>query len=89
MHILPATHLELDIGMREFNSAGLFRMALKFFTLLPETNEKVMFTDCSNIPYEIKLSDEENFYVDSKSRNTPDNAVLISFDLYVVSFRAG
>ncbi len=41
---------------------------MKFFTLLPKTNEKVMFTDCANIPYEIKLSDPENFYVDDRSR---------------------
>jgi len=68
VHILPATHLELDSNSEEFSTTGVFRGNVKFYTLMPKTNEKVMFTDCSNIPYEVKLSDPENFYVEDRSR---------------------
>lgn len=68
VHILPATHLELDTNSEEFSTTGIFRGNVKFYTLLPKTNEKVMFTDCSNIPYEVKLSDPENFSVEDRSR---------------------
>jgi len=68
VHILPATHLELDTNSEEFSTTGVWRGNVKFFTLMPKTNEKVMFTDCSNIPYEVKLSDPENFYVEDRSR---------------------
>jgi len=68
VHILPATHLELDTNTEEFSTTGVFRGNVKFFTLLPKTNEKVQFTDCSNIPYEVKLSDPENFFVEDRSR---------------------
>ena len=65
---MPATHLELDSNSEEFSTTGVFRGNVKFYTLMPKTNEKVMFTDCSNIPYEVKLSDPENFYVEDRSR---------------------
>jgi len=68
VHILPATHLELDANSEEFSTTGIFRGNVKFYTLMPKTNEKVMFTDCANIPYEVKLSDPENFYVEDRSR---------------------
>merc|ERR1712079_502016 len=68
VHILPATHLELDTNTEEFSTTGVFRGNVRFLTLLPKTNEKVLFTDCSNIPYEVKLSDPENFYVEDRSR---------------------
>jgi len=68
VHILPATHLELDTNSEEFSTTGVWRGNVKFYTLMPKTNEKVMFTDCSNIPYEVKLSDPENFYVEDRSR---------------------
>jgi len=68
VHILPATHIELDSNSEEFSTTGIFRGNVKFYTLMPKTNEKVMFTDCSNIPYEVKLSDPENFYVEDRSR---------------------
>jgi len=68
IHILPATHIELDSNSEEFSTTGIFRGNVKFYTLMPKTNEKVMFTDCSNIPYEVKLSDPENFYVEDRSR---------------------
>ena len=36
-------------------------------TFLPEEGEEVMFTNCADVPYEIKLSDEENFEVINRS----------------------
>jgi len=41
--------------------------SLKFFAILPESDEEVMFSDCSDIPYDISLSDNENFEVTSRS----------------------
>jgi len=69
VHILPATHLELDTNTEEFSTTGVWRGNVRFFTLLPKTNEKVLFTDCANIPYEVKLSDPENFFVEDRSRS--------------------
>ena len=42
-------------------------MHLKMTTFLPEEGEEVMFTNCADVPYEIKLSDEENFEVINRS----------------------
>lgn len=58
----------MESGVEEFHTGGQYRGSLKFYALLPNTMEKVMFTDCSNIPYEIKLSDSENFSVEYRSK---------------------
>ena len=67
VHILPPTHVELEAPNTEFSTHGIWRGNVKFFTLLPITNEKAMYTDCSTVPYEVKLSDSENFVVESRS----------------------
>ena len=36
-------------------------------TFLPEEGQEIMFTNCADVPYEIKLSDEENFEVINRS----------------------
>ena len=50
----------------EFNTRGYWRGQVAFYTLLPD-NDKVMFSDCSYVPYEITLSNPENFVVDERS----------------------
>ena len=67
VHILPPTHVELEAPSTEFSTGGIWRGNVRFYTLLPETNEKRMYTDCSEVPYEVKLSDSENFEVESRS----------------------
>ena len=42
-------------------------MNLKMTTFLPEDGEEVMYTSCSDVPYEIELSDTENFEVINRS----------------------
>ena len=34
---------------------------------MPDTNEKLLFTDCATVPFEITLSDPVNFVVDEYS----------------------
>ena len=50
----------------EFSTRGYWRGQIAFYTLLPD-NDKVMFSDCSYVPYEVTLSDPENFVVDERS----------------------
>ena len=38
------------------------------YAILPDTDEEVMFTDCSDIPYEVTLSDNVNFEVEGRAR---------------------
>ena len=64
---MPATHLELLSNSIEFSTRGYYRGNVAFSTLLPETNEKVVFSDCATIPYEVKLSNEEDFVVEDYS----------------------
>lgn len=64
VHILPATHLELESSLVEVSSDNAYRGNVKIYTLLPETDEKVLFTDCSDVPFQVKVSDEEAFFVD-------------------------
>jgi hypothetical protein len=43
-------------------------MALQIFAILPNSDEEVMFSDCADIPYEVTLSDNVNFEVESRAR---------------------
>jgi hypothetical protein len=65
---LPATHLELVNTAVEFATHGMYRGQVRFSTMLPKSNEKVGYTDCSDIPYEVTLSNNEDFVVDERSR---------------------
>jgi len=40
---------------------------LQFYAILPKTDEEVLFSDCADFPYDITLSDNENFEVKSRS----------------------
>ena len=42
-------------------------MHLKMTTFLPEDGEEIMYSSCSEVPYEIELSDPENFEVINRS----------------------
>ena len=42
-------------------------MHLKMTTFLPEDGEEIMYSSCSEVPYEIELSDPENFAVINRS----------------------
>jgi hypothetical protein len=42
-------------------------MNLKMTTFLPEDGEEIMYTSCSEVPYEIELSDPENFMIINRS----------------------
>ncbi len=46
------------------------------FAILPETDEEVMFTDCSDIPYEVTLSDNVNFEVEGRARKSKTKICL-------------
>jgi len=52
---------------KEVSTEGLLNVQVAMTTLLPDTADEVIFTDCAKIPYEIKLSDEVNFKVDSRA----------------------
>ncbi len=67
VHILPATSMEIATQVVEFATHGSAKINLKMMTLLPESNKKVIFTDCSEVPYEVTLSDPENFEVEGRS----------------------
>jgi hypothetical protein len=41
---------------------------LQMFAILPDTDEEVMFSDCADIPFEVTLSDNINFEVESRTR---------------------
>ncbi len=45
----------------------MIQLNLKMTTFLPEEGQEIMFTNCADVPYEIKLSDEENFEVINRS----------------------
>lgn len=51
----------------EVSTDGIYRGNVKIFTLMPETDEKVLFTDCADVPFEIKIADEEAFELESRS----------------------
>ena len=44
-----------------------FPMHIKMTTFLPEDGEEIMYTSCSDVPYEIELSDTENFEIINRS----------------------
>lgn len=63
---MAPTHVQMLSSSVEFNTRGYWRGQVAFYTLLPD-NDKVMFSDCSYVPYEITLSNPENFVVDERS----------------------
>ena len=67
MSILPPIRIEFVEKESEHVTGSLVPMHLKMTTFLPEEGEEVMFTSCTDVPYEIKLSDEENFEVINRS----------------------
>ena len=65
--ILPPIRIDFVEKEIEHTTDSLIQMHLKMTTFLPEEGEEVMFTNCADVPYEIKLSDEENFEVINRS----------------------
>jgi len=68
--ILPPIRIDFVEKEIEHTTDSLIQMHLKMTTFLPEEGEEVMFTNCADVPYEIKLSDEENFEVINRSNRT-------------------
>ena len=80
MSILPPIRIEFVEKESEHVTGSLVPMHLKMTTFLPEEGEEVMFTSCSDVPYEIKLSDEENFEVINRSSRFNKHIVLRDAD---------
>ena len=59
--------MEFSDKDHEHVAGSTFSLYMKMTTFLPEEGEEVMFTSCTDVPYEIKLSDEENFEVINRS----------------------
>ena len=51
----------------QFSAPSEMQMAVQMKTLLPETGEEVIFEDCTNIDFDVQLSDEINFEVTRKA----------------------
>ena len=91
MSILPPIRIEFVEKESEHVTGSLVPMHLKMTTFLPEEGEEVMFTSCSDVPYEIKLSDEENFEVINRSSRFNKHIVLrdaefIQFFIFFICF---
>ena len=65
--ILPPIRIEFAEKEHEVATDSIIQLHLKMTTFLPVEGQEVMFTSCSDVPYEIKLSDEENFEVINRS----------------------
>ena len=59
--------MEFSDKDHEHVAGSVFSLYLKMTTFLPEEGEEIMYTSCSDIPYEIELSDTENFEVTERS----------------------
>ena len=59
--------MEFSDKDHEHVAGSEFSLYLKMTTFLPEEGEEIMYTSCSDIPYEIELSDTENFEVKERS----------------------
>ena len=56
-------------------------MALQIFAILPNSDEEVLFSDCADIPYEVTLSDNINFEVESRASKCKSIYVSFIFDV--------
>ena len=59
--------MEFSDKDHEYTAGSTFSMYMKMTTFLPEEGEEIMYTSCADIPYEIELSDTENFEVTERS----------------------
>ena len=59
--------MEFSDKDHEHVAGSTFSMYMKMTTFLPEEGEEIMYTSCADIPYEIELSDTENFEVTERS----------------------
>ena len=66
VHILPVSSIALKESSVEVATNSPHNIAIQMFAILPDSDEEVMFTDCADIPYEITLSDNINFEVESR-----------------------
>lgn len=67
VHLLPVSSIALKESSVEIATHTPQTMALQMYAILPDTDEEVMFTDCSDIPYEVTLSDNVNFEVEGRA----------------------
>jgi len=63
VYMLPPLKMEIATEAKEIIVDSIMHVHVQMTTLLPETAQEVVFTDCSRIPYDIHLSDEVNFKV--------------------------
>ena len=59
--------MEFSDKDHEHVAGSTFSLYMKMTTFLPEEGEEIMYTSCSDIPYEIELSDTENFEITERS----------------------
>ena len=59
--------MEIVTEQNQFVAPSEFHIHIQMKTLLPETGEEVIFEDCSNIQYDVQLSDDINFEVTSRA----------------------
>ena len=67
MHVLPPMKMEIVTENVQFSAPSEMQLAVQMKTLLPETGEEVIFEDCTNIDFDVQLSDEINFEVTRKA----------------------
>ena len=65
--VLPPLRMEIVTEQNQFVAPSEFHIHIQMKTLLPETGEEVIFEDCSNIQYDVQLSDDINFEVTSRA----------------------
>jgi len=68
--ILPPIRLEFTNQDHEYQAGNTVQIKLKMTTFLPEDGEEIMYTSCADVPYEIELSDKENFEIINRSNRT-------------------
>ena len=66
VYILPATHMEFkENSAREMTTSSPLILGLKMLTFVPGSDDPVLYTDCSDVPIKVTLSDYKNFEVET------------------------
>ena len=69
--------MEVITDQKELTTEGLLYVQVQMTTLLPDTADEVIFSDCSKVPYDIKLSDEVNFKMVNRAGELNKTSKLI------------
>merc|ERR1712029_694463 len=67
VHVLPPLKMEIVTDDVQFTAPSEFQIRVQMTTLIPETGEEVIFEDCTNIQFDIQLSDDINFEVTKRA----------------------